>query len=161
MRVRAQTVGETLRKDHRVLERLADEFDRSRLRASSDLRRRLAAALEIVGPALAAHKAIETAALGASSAPRPPQWRETLLSAELQRDRIASLAKDMAILVSDPVRYRLEHLAALSFTLSKALRELLAFEAVQVWDACPELTEAAPVPALSALRRVEGMLGRL
>lgn len=160
MRPQPPSVIETLEKDQRVFERLADEFDRARLRDSVDMRRQVLAALDVVEPALAAHRALEAAAVEGRTAKRPPQWRQAVAAAELQRDLISGLAKDTRILASDPARYRLEHLAALSFKLSSALRAHLVHDEAKLWKSLT-LEGAPAAAALAALRRVEAMLGRL
>lgn len=154
----AHTTRETLDKDHRVFERLADALDRSRLRPAAEMRSLVASALEVLEPALKAHEGLETALLGALKGPR---LAEGLRVAALQHDSLASLVKDLRILLSEPGRYRAEHMASLTFLLARGLREHLRYEEETLWSALPAEGVAAPESAFADLRRLETMLGRL
>ncbi|MBI3297169.1 MAG: hypothetical protein HYZ75_03330 [Elusimicrobia bacterium] len=158
MSAQKTAVVDILEKSRRVFERLADEFDRSRLRESTDMRRQVLAALDVVEPALAAQRCIQ-AAVWSQRAARPPEWRQAQAAADLQRDQISSLVKDMRVLASGGARYRPEHVGALAFMLAKALREHLSHE--QGRFRRPTAARGAQIAALGALRRVEAMLGRL
>lgn len=152
------TARETLDKDHRVFERLADVLDRSRMRPPAEMRELVAATLDVLVPALKAHEALENALMG-SVAGRSPGLTEGLRVAALQHDSISSLLKDLRIILSEPGRYRAEHMASLTFLLSRNLREHLRFEEEALWPSVPE--GSAPASAVPDLRRIETMLGRL
>lgn len=153
------TIRETLDKDHRVFERLADVLDRSRLRPPAEMRELVAAALEVLEPALKAHEGLESAL--AASLGGNHGLAEGMRVAALQHDAIASLLKDLRILLSEPGRYRAEHLASLTFLLARNLREHLRYEEEVLWSALPEGGSAVPGTAFADLRRLETMLGRL
>lgn len=153
------TTRETLDKDHRVFERLADALDRSRLRPPAEMRELVASALEVLEPALKAHEGLEQS-LAAAMAGKPG-LTEGLRVAALQHDSIASLLKDLRILLSEPGRYRAEHLASLTFLLARNLREHLRYEEEVLWPSLPEGVGAVPGTAFADLRRLETMLGRL
>lgn len=152
------TPRETLDKDHRVFERLADVLDRSRLRPPAEMRGMVAAALDVLEPALQAHERLETALLAAAGR---PGLAEGLRVAALQHDALGSLFKDLRIILSEPGRYRAEHLASLTFLLARNLREHLRYEEDALWASLPQSGPAVPVSAFADLRRVETMLGRL
>lgn len=155
------SIRETLRADHGVFDRLAEELDRARLREGADMRSHVCAALDVLEPALAAHCLVEGGALSASRGRKRAVSKRAVMTAELQRDGIHSLIKDMRIIASDPARYRPGHLASLSFLLSKALREHLAHDAASLWADLDGLDDAAAAETVGALRRVEGLLGRI
>lgn len=149
---------ETLDKDHRVFERLADALDRSRLRPPGEMRELVAATLGVLEPALKSHEALELALLDRVSV-RRPGLTEGLRVASLQHDAIASLLKDLRIILAEPARYRAEHMASLIFLLARNLREHLRYEEEVLWSSLPE--GGAPASAFDDLRRLESMLGRL
>lgn len=151
---------ETLDKDHRVFERLADALDRSRLRPPGEMRALVAAALDVFEPALQAHEALEKSLTGAMTG-RGPGLTEGLRISALQHDSIASLIKDLRIILSEPGRYRAEHLASLTFLLSRNLREHLRYEEEVLWSSLPAAGAEAPAAVVGDLRRLETLLGRL
>lgn len=153
------TTRETLDKAHRVFERLADALDRCRLRPPGEMRELVASTLEVLEPALKAHEGLETA-LG-SSLRVDGALTEGLRVAALQHDALASLLKDLRILLSEPGRYRAEHLASLTFLLARNLREHLRYEEEVLWSSLPEGGSAVCGTAFADLRRLESMLGRL
>ncbi|MBI5597290.1 MAG: hypothetical protein HY928_14445 [Elusimicrobia bacterium] len=155
------SIRETLRTDRCVFDRLAGELDRARLREGPDMRSHVCAALDVLEPALAAHCLVEDGALSASRGRKHAASKSAMLTAELQRDGIHSLIKDMRIIASDPARYRAGHLASLSFLLSKALREHLAHDAAALWADMEGLDAAAAAETVGALRRIEGLLGSI
>ncbi|TPW22098.1 MAG: hypothetical protein FD126_42 [Elusimicrobia bacterium] len=152
------TARETLDKDHRIFERLADVLDRSRMRPPAEMRDLVAATLDVLVPALKAHEALETALMGAVTV-RSPGLAESLRVAALQHDSLSSLLKDLRIILSEPGRYRVEHLASLTFLLSRNLREHLRHEEETLWASFSD--GAVPVSAVPDLRRIEALLGRL
>ncbi|TBR23502.1 hemerythrin domain-containing protein [bacterium] len=156
----AHSTRETLDKDHRVFERLADALDRSRLRPPAEMRELVAATLGVLEPALKSHEALETALMGDVKI-RRPGLTEGLRVASLQHDAIASLLKDLRIILSEPGRYRAEHMASLTFLLARNLREHLRYEEEMLWSALPEGGPAAPASSFEDLRRLETLLGRL
>ena len=155
----APSIREVLKTDHGVFDRLAEELDRARLREAHLMRRHICSVLDVLEPALDIHKEIEGTALSAGGKPGTASSDRAVLTAELQRDGIRSLVKDIRIIASDPERYRLEHLASLSFLLSKALREHTAHEQASLWSGMKGLDGSAPAQTVAALRRVEGLLG--
>lgn len=155
------SMRETLKTDHCVFERLSEELDRARLREAPGMRAHICATLDVLEPALDAHCKVEGTVLSASRKQRGEASKRAILTAELQRDGIYSLIKDIRIIASDPERYRADHLASLSFLLSKALREHLAHEEASLWAGVKGLDGAAPDETVGALRRVEGLLGRI
>lgn len=152
------TTRETLDKDHRVFERLADVLDRSRLRPPAEMRELVGAALEVLEPALKAHEALESALLASMPGRSLAEGRRV---SALQHDAISSLLKDLRILLSEPGRYRAEHLTSLTFLLSRNMREHMRYEEEALWSSLPEGGGDAPVSAFADLRRVETLLGRL
>lgn len=153
------TTRETLDKDHRIFERLADALDRSRARPPAEMRELVAEAIEILDSALTVHERLETVLLG-SDAGRSG-LAEGRRIATLQHDAIASLLKDLHIILSEPGRYRAEHLASLTFLLSKNLREHLRYEEEVLWPSLPAGGAGVPDSAFNDLRRLETMLGSL
>ncbi|MDE2293350.1 MAG: hemerythrin domain-containing protein [Elusimicrobia bacterium] len=156
-----RSVRETLMSDHRVFERLADAVDRSRLRSPGEMRELLAATLDVLVSALEAHEGLEETVLSDVPGPRSKEWEKARRTAELQHDGIASLIKDMRIIVSDPSRYRSEHLSSLALLLAKDLREHVAHEETTLLKDLPALDRAVAAGALDAQRRVQAMLGRM
>lgn len=160
MSAETHTLRETLSKEHRVFERLADALDRSRLRPPAEMRELAVGVLDVLEPALRAHEDLERAAL----ARRPlaaEAWMRAVRTAELQHDGIAGLVKDIRIILADPPRYRAEHLASLAFLLAKAVREHVAYEEAALWKDLPALDAAASPEVYGALRLAETRLGRL
>lgn len=149
---------ETLDKSQRVFERLADVLDRSRLRPPAEMRELVAEALGVLESALKSHVELKTALSGALTAGRPG-LAEGLRVTALQHDAITSLLKDLRIIVAEPGGYRAEHLATLTFLLSRNLREHLRYEEEVLWSSLPE--GGVPAAAFEDLRRLESMLGRL
>lgn len=149
---------ETLDKSQRVFERLADVLDRSRLRPPGEMRGLVAETLEVLESALKSHVTLETA-LSTTLTSGRPGLSEGLRVTALQHDAIASLIKDLRIIVAEPGGYRAEHLATLTFLLSRNLREHLRYEEEVLWSRLPE--GGAPEAAFEDLRRLETMLGRL
>lgn len=160
MTVPPPTARETLDKDHRVFERLADTLDRSRARLPVEMRELVSSALEVLEPALKTHERLEEAVMAALKGSRPG-LSEGLRIAALQHDAIASLLKDLRIILSEPGRYRADHLASLTFLLARNLREHLRYEEEVLWAGLPGGWSEVPESARTDLRRLEQMLGRL
>ena len=115
---------------------------------------------EVLEGGLKAHERLESALMAALTLGNPG-LADGLRVAALQHDALGSLVKDLRIILSEPGRYRADHLASLTFLLARNLREHLRYEEEAFWSGLPAGWSGVPDGACADLRRLESMLGRL